>query len=229
MDNWDCVHAHWECYQGEKGFSDCLLQQFILFSSPSPLFFCASCSGWQHVGSGDRPVPHAGGVHHVHFVWGELSSERSSWTLQRFHAASCRSSPEWRDLSRFILSPPPFFFFFLNKIYLKWRNLECVFWTRALKEHGHELQKSLIHDNMKHPAVYRALDRTWWHHSCIIVSFSCELTTPPPNIWLTRLQPVLITFYFPEKKRYINKTKTASPFFSLFYSVDDAKSVYSTW
>lgn len=42
----EIVSMHkWEFYQGEKDFSDCLLQQFILFSfspSPLPLLFCHS-------------------------------------------------------------------------------------------------------------------------------------------------------------------------------------------
>lgn len=172
----------WDFYQmGEKDFSDCLIPQFILSASPFvPL--CSSCSGWQHVGSGDRPVPHAGGVHHVLLVWGELRSERGPGTLQRLHAASRRSSPERRDLSRFILSPFCwcFFFFFLNSTY----NEEILNVSIQLMCFKRARTWTLFEPHPRwHEATCRlpTSDPHRGLHSCIIVCFSCELNTTTPK------------------------------------------------
>lgn len=93
----------WELYQ-ENDFYYCLLSQFI-FSSSSPshphssfVFFsppsCSvillftACSGWQHMGSSDCPVPHTGRVHYMLLLWGELSPEGGPGALQRLYAAT---------------------------------------------------------------------------------------------------------------------------------------------
>lgn len=74
----------WGFYEGND-FFDSILSQFTFSSSllppnpPPPVFHLpllfTVCSGWQHVGSSDRPVPHAGRVHHVLLARGELGPE----------------------------------------------------------------------------------------------------------------------------------------------------------
>lgn len=107
---------------------------FFLFLFPLssiPLF--TACSGWQHMGSGDCPIPHAGRVHYLLFVWSELSPKRGPWALQRLYAATRLQSPEWRVVTRFALSS--LFFLILLLLLILWRSLECVFLTHVLYKH----------------------------------------------------------------------------------------------
>lgn len=159
----------WEFYGGNY-FFDCPPLQFIysfFLSHPSfnhpfflflfplssiPLF--TACSGWQHMGSGDCPIPHAGRVHYLLFVWSELSPKRGPWALQRLYAATRLQSPEWRVLTRFALSS----LFFLNIVIIiniMKKSWMCLLDPCALQAHGHELHVGPIYGDMKQPTVNR--------------------------------------------------------------------------
>lgn len=58
-----------------------LSHAWLLFPSSSVFLLFTTCSGRQHVGSGDSPVPHPGGVHYVLLVRSELSAEGGSGAL----------------------------------------------------------------------------------------------------------------------------------------------------
>ncbi len=53
-------------------------------------------SGRERVGSGDRAVPDAGGVHHLLVSWSKLRPQRRHGALQRLHATARLQSAERR-------------------------------------------------------------------------------------------------------------------------------------
>jgi len=169
------THFHtrlWGFYDGND-FSNVLSQlslslslsnpplSFLFFFNYPPrfLFVSPACSGRQHVGSGDRPVPHAGRVRHVLLARGELGPEGGPGALQRLYAAARLQGPERRVLTR--LAQICLFFIMKNS------------WTCPFSRPLPPLSSTVTWSNlqMTTPPTFKRL----------IVCFSCELIKPRPS------------------------------------------------
>lgn len=129
---------------------------------PLPHLSSLLCSGWKHLGSGDRPVPHTGRVRHMLLVWGELSPEGGPGALQRLYAATCLQSPEWGVLTRFT----PCF-------YIMKKSEVCILVLGASQVLGHELHTSSIYGDMKKPSTRDRPQLMIHTHHVLLIS-------PPP-------------------------------------------------
>lgn len=86
----------WKCIVGTAKYSLAYLDsnlkpRFLVFAH-----FCPLVSGRERVGSGDRAVPDAGGVHHLLVSWSKLRPQRRPGALQRLHATARLQSAERR-------------------------------------------------------------------------------------------------------------------------------------
>lgn len=86
----------------------------------------------------------------------------------------------------------------------------CLFNSCALKEHGRELYTSLIHGDMKQPAVYRPPIRIVGFTRASLYASHVSWTHPPPQIFADSTAFSVNSRDFP-KRKFKKKKKAAWP------------------